>query len=80
MFARFLTKYHLSYLKFFRYGYLVALGDFKFLFVFTVCGQGCREEIDCLKMKDETLTSTFQFMQTDYDKIKSENKVEIFLL
>ena len=30
-----------------------------------------------MKMKDETMTSSFQFMQSDYDKMKEQNKVTI---
>ena len=30
-----------------------------------------------MKMKDETMTSSFQFMQTDYDNMKQQNKVNI---
>ena len=35
------------------------------------------EEIECLKMKDETLTSSFQVMQEEFGTLQNKNKVII---
>ena len=34
------------------------------------------EEIDCLKMKDETLASSFHVMQEEFGSLQMKNKVQ----
>jgi len=37
--------------------------------------QEFEEQVECMKMKDETLSSSLQFMQQEQDKLSQENKV-----
>ena len=39
--------------------------------------QVLNEQVDCMKMKDETMTTTFQIMQTEFDDTKKQNKVVV---
>ena len=46
-------------------------------FVFVAFSQSQQEQIECLNMKDETLTSSFHFMQEEHLKLQEQNKVTI---
>ena len=37
------------------------------------------EQVECMKMKDETMTSTFQCLQEEIGKLTAQNKVLILI-